>query len=315
MDKTDIILTFLLLANSRLPYSDLAERLGLSVNAVHKRIQLLKETGVIRNFTAKISIAALGIVSILVFGSSETQFGEQVLQRLQENDRTYWVAVGSGNYLYIGAYLRNISELDPYVTFVKKEAKMPSPTVGIVVLGDTDVAHSDAKLQNLDYRIIYALCKDSRKAIPEIAEEIVVSAKTIRRRLARMISEHLIDLSLEWFPDKANDIMTLFQVDLKAQADKAKAVTLLNKEYSPNALFCWTFSNLPNSILFFVWTNSMKELQDISKRIQGEESFERALPRILYTGYIFDTWRDKLVLEKGAPPVGRSQPNMRSSPR
>jgi Lrp/AsnC family transcriptional regulator for asnA, asnC and gidA len=315
MDKTDIILTLLLLANSRLPYSDLAERLGLSVNAVHKRIQSLKETSVIRNFTAKISITALGFVPVLVFGSSETQFGEQVLGKLQENDCTYWVAVGSGNYLYIGGYLRSISELDPFVTFVKKEAKMSSPTVGIIGPSETDLTHSDAKLQTLDYRIIYALRKDSRKAIPEIAEEIAVSAKTIRRRLARMISEHLIELSLEWFPDKSNDIMTLFQVDLKTQTDKAKGVSLLNREYSPNAFFCWTFSNLPDSILLFVWTNSMKELQLITKRIQGEESFERVVPRILYTGYIFDTWRDKLVIEKGAPSAGRSRSNMRSSPR
>ena len=306
MDSTDITLTLMLLLNSRLPYSDLAEKLGLSVNAIHKRIQSLKETGVIRNFTAKIGIGALGIVSVLVFGSSEIKLGEQVLAKLQENDRTYWVAVGSGNYLYIGGYLRNISELDAYVTSVKKEGDMASPVVGIIVPSEKDVPHSIAKLQNLDYRIIYALQKDSRKAIPEIAEEISVSAKTIRRRLARMISENLIELSLEWFPDKSNDIMTLFDIDLKAQADKGKAVSLFNKEYSPNALFCWTFSNLPDSILFFVWTNSMKELQDITKRIQGEPTIERVMPRILYTGYIFETWRDKLVQEKSTSPAHKS---------
>ena len=41
MDKTDIILTQLLLRNSRLPYRELAEKLDLSVNAVHKRIREL----------------------------------------------------------------------------------------------------------------------------------------------------------------------------------------------------------------------------------------------------------------------------------
>jgi DNA-binding Lrp family transcriptional regulator len=307
MDKTDIILTLMLLVNSRMPYSDLAEKLGLSVNAVHRRIQSLKETGVIRNFTAKISLAASGVVNILVFGSSETQLGEKELEKLQEDERTYWVAASGGNYHFIGAYLRAISELDAYVSFIKKEARIPSPTVGIISQGEESELHSTAKLTNLDYRIIYALRKDSRKPVPEIAEQISVSAKTIRRRLSRMIDENLVELSLEWFPDKSNDILTLMQMDLKAEAEKVEVVSSLNKEYSSNALFCWTFSNLPNSVLLILWTNSMKELQDIAKRIQGDKRFEKVVPRILYTGHIFDTWRDKLVMERSALSSHKSQ--------
>jgi len=51
MDKTDIILCQMLLGNSRLSYSELADTLNLSVTAVHKRIQDLVESGVIRKFT------------------------------------------------------------------------------------------------------------------------------------------------------------------------------------------------------------------------------------------------------------------------
>ena len=52
-------LIMLLSANSRLSYAELAEKLNLSVNAVHKRIQLLIETGVIRMFTAKVGLQSL----------------------------------------------------------------------------------------------------------------------------------------------------------------------------------------------------------------------------------------------------------------
>jgi hypothetical protein len=45
----------------------------------------------------------------------------------------------------------------------------------------------------------------------------------------------------------------------------------------------------------------MKQLQDISKGIQAEEGFERVVPRVLYVGYNWDTWRDKLVMERAAP--------------
>jgi hypothetical protein len=41
------------------------------------------------------------------------------------------MAVGGGNFLYIGAYLKNIAELESLARFVKEKAEMPEPTVGI----------------------------------------------------------------------------------------------------------------------------------------------------------------------------------------
>lgn len=59
MDKTDIVLSMLLLANSRISYRELAEKLDLSANAIHKRIQSLIDLGIIRRFTTKVSLVAL----------------------------------------------------------------------------------------------------------------------------------------------------------------------------------------------------------------------------------------------------------------
>jgi DNA-binding Lrp family transcriptional regulator len=70
MDNTDIILLELLLSNSRMSYGKMAEKLGLSVNAVHKRIQALIETGVIHKFTAKLGPLAVNFVNIFISGTS-----------------------------------------------------------------------------------------------------------------------------------------------------------------------------------------------------------------------------------------------------
>jgi DNA-binding Lrp family transcriptional regulator len=43
MDATDLVLSKLLLSNSRLSYRELADRLGFSVNTVHQRVQALFE--------------------------------------------------------------------------------------------------------------------------------------------------------------------------------------------------------------------------------------------------------------------------------
>jgi DNA-binding Lrp family transcriptional regulator len=302
MDKTDVILSQLLLMNSRISYRELADKLGLSVNAVHKRIQALMESGIIRTFTAKVSLFALKGINILVFGRSEAKSPDEAREKLEKNDSIYWIAVAGGNYLYIGAYLRDISQLETFVSTVKKEAQMPNLTVGIEQI--TDVLQraqpsSETALYPLDYQIIYALQKDSRKLISEVAEELRVSTKTVRRRLSRMIKEGLIELCIEWYPDVSNDIMTILHLSLKASADKSNVGSLLVRKYSPNMLFFWSFSNLPNYLICLVWTPSMKQLRDIRESLQREDFIESINPNILYTGYIYDTWRDKLVQEKG----------------
>jgi len=68
MDKVDVILCQLLMANSRLSYRELADKLNLSVTAVHKRIQSIMELGIIRKFTANISLGALKATHIIIFG-------------------------------------------------------------------------------------------------------------------------------------------------------------------------------------------------------------------------------------------------------
>jgi DNA-binding Lrp family transcriptional regulator len=298
MDKTDVTLIQLLLVNSRLSYGALAEKLGLSVNAVHKRIHSLIETGVIRKFTAKLGALAVNFVNVFIWGTSQLNSLQGLPDKLKTQGSIYWLAVGGGKYLYIGAYLRNINELEPLVSYIRKEAGITDPTVGIMAAlplpFPANLESIDTTLCDLDYRIIGSLRDNARKAISDVADELGVSAKTVRRRLARMIKNWLIELSVEWYPDASNDIITLFDLRLKPNTDIDIAYKILRK-YSPNVLFFWSFANIPNTLTFAVWTNSMKELQSIRENLEKEAGVLSIVPNILYTGYIFSTWRDQIV--------------------
>ena len=298
MDKADIVLIQLLLANSRLSYSELAEKLCLSVNAVHKRIQLLVEAGVIRKFTAKVNLLTTKAIVVFISGISQMGSLHDLPDKLKTQGSIYWLAIGGGNYLYIGAYIRSLTELEPLVTYIKKEAGIPEPTVGItdfpLLLPLVNPKASDLALHELDYQIIRSLKDNSRKAISDVADELGISAKTARRRLQRMIKNGLIELTIEWYPDASNDIMTLIQLHLKPEIEKDEIYNIF-KKYSPNMLFYWSYSNIPNTITYTVWTNTMKELQSLREKLEKEESVVSVMPNILYIGYIFKTWRDQLI--------------------
>jgi Lrp/AsnC family leucine-responsive transcriptional regulator len=291
-------LIMFLSANSRLSYAELAEKLNLSVNAVHKRIQLLIETGVICKFTAKVSLLSANAIVVFVSGISQLGSFQDLPAKMKAHGSIYWLAEGGGKFLQIGAYLRNLSELPDLINCIKKEAEIPEPKVGIMANAtfqpSSKLKPADFILCDLDYHIIQSLRDNSRKAISDIALELGVSAKTVRRRLNRMIKNDLAELSLEWYPDKSNDIITLLDLRLKPDAVLAVVPYQILRKYSPNALFYWSFANVPNSVTFTLWTNSMNELQSLRESIEKEPYVESAVPNILYKGYIFNTWRDHI---------------------
>ena len=296
MDKTDVILCQLLLTNSRLSYRELAEKLDLSVTAIHNRVQSLIDAGIIRKFTAGLSIFAQNAIHTFIYGTSKTASITTLKQKIENHGSIYWLAVGGGNTLYVGAYIKNLCELEPLVRYVKETAQMPEPTVGLT--GSAIPSHMlnfkanlKTKLCELDYKIIRSLKDDSRKPTSTVAEELGVSTKTVRRRLALMEKNFLIQYSIEWYPDASNDIISIFHVNTKSDATPNTPDIILQKHY-PNTIFYWSFSNIPGRYVFLIWTPTSKELKDIRESIELNPCVQSVVPNVIYTGYIFPTWKD-----------------------
>lgn len=61
MEETDRQIVQALGNDGRISYTDLAERVGLSVSAVHQRVRRLEQRGVIRGYTTRLDHEALGL--------------------------------------------------------------------------------------------------------------------------------------------------------------------------------------------------------------------------------------------------------------
>jgi len=302
MDELDLKIVMLLFINSRMSYREIASHLGLSVNAIYKRVQSLIELKIIQEFTAKIKPYAVNAIYSFNFGKSESQDLNLVTSNLAEHEDTSHIMVSSRNFIYVGAMLRNIHELDDYTSFFSKTANITSPFIGLLhkVYSISPIPYifpkSGLNIDKLDKAIIRSMHHDSRKPISEIADEVNSTPSTVRRRLDRMIKEGQIELSINFNPISSNDIFTLFQVYLKPSVNKDELAKKLIEKYRPNIFFIWIFSNLPNLLVCWVWVNNMKELNDIMQNLK-KERVESVISDIIYSGTFLDTWKEKLLYE------------------
>lgn len=316
MDDTDRKLLVLLGANPRMHFRELAKRLGISRQAVHRRMQVLTGIGVIKGAIAGISIAYLDAVPVAVSGRSRTASIEETLDRLGESELTRRVVVAGGNYLYVVGFLRNISELDSYVEFVKRAAEMPEPTVGIYCLDDRLMSgysvdgagrrkQSYKELSPLDLKIIASLKDDARRPTAEIADMVGVSAKTVRRHLEGMVSDGSLDMSVPLDSASGGDMFLIMHVNLREGADKREVGRrLLSKHYFHDQ-YIRTHSNLPSLLIWVFWSDKITEIRKVLREIGEDEDVLAVMLNFAYLERMYTTWRDKL-------PAARTRPSKKT---
>lgn len=94
-----------LVGDGRLSYTDLAEKVGLSVSAVHQRVRRLEKRGVIKGYVAQVDHEAVGLpltafVAIRPFDPAQPDDAPQKLAHLPEIESCYSVA-GEDFYLLL----------------------------------------------------------------------------------------------------------------------------------------------------------------------------------------------------------------------
>jgi Lrp/AsnC family transcriptional regulator, leucine-responsive regulatory protein len=307
MDDTDINLCQILFRDSRMPIRDLADELGISVQAVHRRIQLLKDIGVLCRFKANVSTVHLHAVPIYLMGLSSAVEYIPVMDALKESEFTNAILVSGGNRFMIYAILRSIDDLEPYLEFVRSAGKMENLMVNIE--GSLQLGKKPARvkckdtfeLSDIDYSILYCLRDDSRKGVADIAQELGVSSKTVKRRLDRMIEEQAVELSLDWNPGFAGGALGFILVQVAQDLDKANFKARMIDRFGPRLIFYLSFSNDPTSILFYTWSPTAMDHKSICDVISKESGVSTVASYIIQEQCSVPTWRDRLLEQRAGP--------------
>jgi len=304
MDESDLKIVMLLDVNSRLSYRELADHLDLSLNAVYKRVQNLIDIGVIRRFIARINPYAIGAIYVYAFGKSNTHNIDKVMVNLQQNENISQIVLTSRNYFYIGGFLRNIHELGDYNSFISNTAEIHSPIIGLrdgsyhaMPIDHIYPKSKTLNIDRLDLSIIRTLHNDSRKPISEIADDLGSTPGTIRRRLSRLIEEGVIELTIDIHLEDSGGLFSFLLLKLKSSLDRIQFAKSLSEKYKPYLLVSYTFSNLPNTLLFWVWTKTMKHLNDLIENIKKEE-IDSITTDIIRKALFLDTWKEELIYKE-----------------
>ena len=135
MEETDRAILSALAGDGRQSYTDLAEKVGLSVSAVHQRVRRLEQRGVIKSYTARIDHEALGLpltafVAIRPIDPSQPDDAPERLADLPEIESCYSVA-GDDFYLLL-VRVASPADLERLLQEIRKAANVATRTTVVL---------------------------------------------------------------------------------------------------------------------------------------------------------------------------------------
>ncbi len=284
-------LSRMLMRNSRTPYSELGKELGLSPQMVHRRVQHLMDVEIVRGTYAALSFKAMRAMWVVVHGWSKANSMDEAAKELRSDPHVAIMQVASGNYVYVHGNVNDAVGLAELVSSVQRSTRLSEPQVGIVHTPTSD--HSG--LSYMDLRIVKALANDTRRPVNEIAEELGTTAKTVRRRLDRLIREDLVQLSINWQPDTMGDMVSQIHLVLKDGVPNEKAAYLMIKKYAPGIIRSYTFSNLPGLIVLTYCNRNAREMQDTCRELEAEGIFTSVVPNVIRAIYHYPEHREAVL--------------------
>jgi len=135
VEEIDRAIIAALTVDGRISYTDLAEKVGLSVSAVHQRVRRLEQRGVIRGYTARVDYTALDLtltafVAIRPLDPSQADDAPERLAHLPEIEACYSVA-GEDHYLLL-VRVPNPAELERLLQDIRSAANVSTRTTVVL---------------------------------------------------------------------------------------------------------------------------------------------------------------------------------------
>ncbi|HEX2131586.1 MAG TPA: Lrp/AsnC family transcriptional regulator [Actinophytocola sp.] len=135
LEQIDQAIARVLAADGRCSFTDLAERVGLSVSAVHQRVRRLEQRGVIRGYTAQLNAEVIGLpltafISLTPIDPAAPDDYPQRLEGIREIESCYSVA-GDESYILL-VRVSSPAALEDLLRRVREAAKVSTRTTVVL---------------------------------------------------------------------------------------------------------------------------------------------------------------------------------------
>lgn len=280
MDPMDKRILWELHENCRVSYQTLSDILGISANAVKKRVTKLVDTGVIYNFSVMLSLEMLN--SEVLYGLVYTDGYEEETEfiiRLGTNPMVHVVGSiasgGGGAYNFFAQYVgsQGLAELGRYVRTLEHVVKtelfpllIPKDHTGVQfvpIRGEK----KGGEFSRTELKVLRWLVEDPRVSISDIAANTGLTARRVGRTIQQLIDKGVM-FSVRWNLSAGGYDLIMVRVLVDERKKSVKEVVDWVRTEFPNAFWLpYISAEEPLVFLSFV-VETMQDAERIARTLK-----------------------------------------------
>ncbi len=272
LDGTDLKILNLLARNGRLSYRSIGHTVGLTTKSVKSRVDRMLAAKVIEKFLAKVNLSVIGYKKTWAIALRKNELNQEILDRINlVGDIQYQFEVMGG---VIGFDIAVKEGTEDKIELLLTSLR--PALLGVIQSQNRDVPHN---LTQTDYTIMKQLIKNPRMEIRDISAATSISPKTVRRRLDKMIRNHVIEFSIQPNPDAMKGHIVFF-LDVKLSYRSHSHQKVLQRIYEELherfMLLSSDISNQKDSIGLLLGSEDTIGIESLRSRIESFDEVQQA---------------------------------------
>ncbi|UCC20881.1 MAG: winged helix-turn-helix transcriptional regulator [Promethearchaeota archaeon] len=291
MHEKDINILKLLLFDGRMSYESIAKKVKLTPYLVKKRINELVEMGVIMKFVTNLNFLLLkrSVCYTLVDVKPGTDQHE-LIERIGQLDEVSGGAISLQNkmqiiHIYSDDYdfKKNLGKLMEFEEIENME--------NFILLIPPSLGFKSERLNKTDWKIINSMKDNCRKTDVEIANELGISSKTVKRRLGYLRENNIILFMIDLDTSAAEFLSYLLIVKFQRIASESLSNVM---KIVKNYFYVWKIAN-QEAFIFTVFIDKLRDIDEQVKEIEKNPYIKEVISFVPTKMFYFESWIDKLI--------------------
>jgi len=296
MDDKDLEILKLLLFDGRMSYESIAKKVKLTPYLVKKRVNNLVDLGVIQKFVTNLNF--LIFQKSVCYTLAEVKQGtdqQELIERIGQLDEVGGGAISLQNKMQIihtysddHDFKKNLEKLMQFEEILNME--------NFILLIPPNLDFKSERLTKTDWKIINSVKDNCRKTDVEIANELEISSKTVKRRLKYLRENNIILYMIDLDTSAADFLSYLLIVIFQRIATESfnKIIKIVK-----NYFYVWRVAN-QEAFIFTVFIDKLREIDEQGKEIEKIPYVKEVISFVPTKMFYFESSIDKLIRSNAA---------------
>lgn len=269
-------------------YASIAEKIGVDEETVRRRVKRARESGFLKGWKLFLNPHLIGLESTgMQLDIDDENRKADVIRQVEQIDGVVILIDFHGRALRIVLYFENEADLEKKMRQIKSICGSDG-----VTRWQGGFPAIDQKMKRTDWEIVKAFRSDPRRSPSEVASEVGVSTRTVKRRLTVMTENNSLFMLPELDYDKSLGVACDFLI-LCPDETQRNEVNKLMREKLERVVFSLT--EVKGFSIFALICPNLSESEGIRKWLKGLDGVSDVRVDIMRGNILVDRWLDEEI--------------------